>query len=48
MMALLFKQASKRYKTLEVRDEDIKAEEMREHLQEERKSGNLMRNCTGS
>ena len=32
MMALLFKQASKRYKTLEVRDEDIKAEEMREAL----------------
>ena len=32
MMALLFRQASKRYKTLEVRDEDIKAEEMREAL----------------
>lgn len=32
MMALLFKQASERYKTLEVRDEDIKAEEMREAL----------------
>lgn len=32
MMALLFKQASERYKTLEVRDEDIKAEEMREIL----------------
>ena len=32
MMALLFKQASERYKTLEVRDEDIKAEEMRETL----------------
>ena len=32
MTALLFKQASKRYKTLEVRDEDIKAEEMREAL----------------
>lgn len=32
MMALLFKQASKRYKTLEVRDEDIKVEEMREAL----------------
>ena len=29
MMALLFKQASERYKTLEIRDEDIKAEEMR-------------------
>ena len=32
MMALLFKQASERYKTLEIRDEDIKAEEMREAL----------------
>ena len=32
MMALLFKQASERYKTLEVRDEDIMAEEMREAL----------------
>lgn len=32
MMALLFRQASERYKTLEVRDEDIKAEEMRETL----------------
>ena len=32
MMALLFRQASERYKTLEVRDEDIKAEEMREAL----------------
>ena len=32
MMALLFKQASERYKTLEVRDEDIMAEEMREPL----------------
>ena len=32
MMALLFRQASERYKTLEVRDEDIKAEEMREVL----------------
>ena len=31
-MALLFKQATERYKTLEVRDEDIKAEEMREAL----------------
>lgn len=31
-MALLFKQASERYKTLEVRDEDIMAEEMREAL----------------
>ena len=30
MMALLFRQASERYKTLEVRDEDIKTEEMRE------------------
>lgn len=32
MMALFFKQASERYKTLEIRDEDIKAEEMREVL----------------
>lgn len=32
MMALLFRQASERYKTLEVRDEDIKTEEMREKL----------------
>ena len=32
MMALLFRQASERYKTLEVRDEDIKAEKMRETL----------------
>ncbi len=32
MMALLFRQASERYKTLEVRDEDIKAEEMRQTL----------------
>lgn len=32
MMALLFRQASERYKTLEVRDEDIKTEEMREVL----------------
>lgn len=32
MMALLFRQASERYKTLEVRDEDIKAGEMREVL----------------
>ena len=32
MMVLLFRQASERYKTLEVRDEDIKAEEMREAL----------------
>lgn len=32
MMELLFKQASERYKTLEIRDEDIKAEEMREVL----------------
>lgn len=32
VMALLFRQASERYKTLEVRDEDIKAEEMRETL----------------
>ena len=32
MMELLFRQASERYKTLEVRDEDIKAEEMREVL----------------
>jgi len=32
MMALLFRQASERYKTLEVRDEDIKTEEMREAL----------------
>ncbi len=32
MMALLFRQASERYKTLEVRDEDIKAEEMGEAL----------------
>ena len=32
MLALLFKQASERYKTLEVRDEDIMAEEMREAL----------------
>ena len=32
MMALLFGQASERYKTLEVRDEDIKAEKMRETL----------------
>lgn len=32
MMALLFRQASERYKTLEVRDEAIKAEEMRETL----------------
>lgn len=32
MMALLFRQASERYKTLEVRNEDIKAEEMRETL----------------
>lgn len=32
MMSLLFRQASERYKTLEVRDEDIKAEEMRETL----------------
>ena len=32
MMALLFRQASEKYKTLEVRDEDIKAEEMRKTL----------------
>lgn len=32
MMELLFRQASERYKTLEIRDEDIKAEEMREVL----------------
>lgn len=32
MRALLFRQASEQYKTLEVRDEDIKAEEMREAL----------------
>lgn len=32
MMALLFRQASERYKTLEIRDEDIKAEEMRKTL----------------
>lgn len=32
MMALLFRQASERYKTLEVRDEDIKAEEMSQVL----------------
>lgn len=32
MMALLFRQALERYKTLEVRDEDIKAEEMRQTL----------------
>lgn len=32
MMALLFRQTSERYKTLEVRDEDIKEEEMREVL----------------
>lgn len=32
LMALLFRQASERYKMLEVRDEDIKAEEMRETL----------------
>ena len=32
MMTLLFRQASERYKTLEVMDEDIKAEEMRETL----------------
>ncbi|GEM_PF-3740684 len=32
MKALLFRQASEQYKTLEVRDEDIKAEEMREAL----------------
>ena len=32
MMALLFRQASERYKTLEDWDEDIKAEEMRETL----------------
>ena len=32
MVALLFRQASERYKTLEVRDEDIKAKEMREAL----------------
>lgn len=31
-MELLFRQASERYKTLEVRDEDIKAEEMKEAL----------------
>ena len=28
MMELLFRQASERYKTLEIRDEDIQAEEM--------------------
>ena len=32
MMELLFRQASERYKTLEIRDEDIKAEEMRKVL----------------
>lgn len=32
MMELLFKQASERYKTLEIRDEDIKTEEMRETI----------------
>ena len=32
MKAILFRQASEQYKTLEVRDEDIKAEEMREAL----------------
>ena len=32
VVALLFRQASERYKTLEVRDEDIKAKEMREAL----------------
>ena len=32
MTNLLFRQASERYKTLEVRDEDIKAEEMRQVL----------------
>jgi len=31
-MELLFRQASERYKTLEIRDEDIQAEEMREVL----------------
>ena len=33
MIALLFKQASERYKTLEVRDEDIMAEEMKKVLE---------------
>lgn len=32
MMLLLFRQASERYKTLEIRDEDIKAEEMKQAL----------------
>jgi hypothetical protein len=32
MMALLFRQVSERYKTLEVRDEDIEAEKMRQIL----------------
>jgi len=32
MLELLFRQASERYKTLEVRDEDIRSEEMREML----------------
>lgn len=32
VVELLFRQALERYKSLEVRDEDIKAEEMRESL----------------
>ena len=32
MTVLLFRQASERYKTLEVRDEDIQAEKMRQVL----------------
>ena len=34
MMELLFRQASERYKTLEIRDEDIRSEEMREAIAE--------------
>jgi len=32
LMALLFERASKRYETLEIRDEDIRAAEMKEAL----------------
>ena len=39
MMALLFRQASERYKTLEVRDEDIKTEEMRQTLADREEIG---------
>lgn len=34
MMELLFRQASERYKTLKIRDEDIRSEEMREAIAE--------------